>query len=559
MVRRLHLVTGLILFLYLLTHLVNHALGLVSLGAIEAGRQVFVAFWRSLPASVLLYGALALHVGLALRALYRRRRLSMPLWEAIQLVLGFAVPPLLVLHVLGTRFAAEVLGTTDSYLYVLLIYFVTSPALGVKQVLVVLVAWAHGCIGLHCWLRLRPGYRRALPVVFAAALLVPALSLAGFLVAGRDVRALAEDPVWLEMAAAQINFADEAGVALVYRLEDGFLIGFGAVLVGVLLARLARASLNRRRGIVGIAYSGGRRVNVVAGTTILEASRSAGIPHASVCGGRGRCSTCRVRISRGLENLPEPSEEERRVLARIRAAPNVRLACQTRPSGEIEVQPLLPPAATARDALPAARHLLGEEREVAVLFADLRDFTALAENKLPYDVVFVLNRYFAAMGMAVEEAGGRVDKFIGDGVMALFGIERGIEAGCRDALGAARRMAERLMELNSALSHDLDRPLRIGIGIHSGPVILGEMGYGPATSETAIGDPVNTASRLEALTKELGAQLVVSEAVAERAGLDLSAFPGREIELRGRAGRLSVRVVARAQALPVAADAHPGQ
>ncbi len=167
-------------------------------------------------------------------------------------------------------------------------------------------------------------------------------------------------------------------------------------------------------------------------------------------------------------------------------------------------------------------------------------------------MVFVLNRYFAAMGTAVEQSAGRAHKFIGDGVMALFGVDRDVETGCRDALAAARRMIEHLDELNKALENDLDRPLRIGIGIHSGPVILGEMGYGRATAMTAIGDSVNTASRLEALTKDFGAELVLSEPVAARAGLDLSAFPRHDIELRGRAGRLAVFVVGDTRILPQA-------
>ncbi len=164
----------------------------------------------------------------------------------------------------------------------------------------------------------------------------------------------------------------------------------------------------------------------------------------------------------------------------------------------------------------------GSEREIAILFADIRGFTALAEGRLPYDVVFVLNRYFSAMGRAIESAGGRVDKFIGDGVMALFGIESGAQAGCREALAAARLMSERLAELNSSLRAELDRPLRIGIGIHCGPVIVGEMGYGNAAAITAIGDAVNTASRLEALTKDYDCELVVSDETVARAGLDFS-------------------------------------
>lgn len=99
--------------------------------------------------------------------------------------------------------------------------------------------------------------------------------------------------------------------------------------------------------------------------------------------------------------------------------------------------PLLPPFVHVGDALGSVDLALGSERKIAVLFADIRGFTALAEGRLPYDVVFVLNRYFAAMGYAVERAGDRVDKFIGDGVMALFGVESGAEPGCRDALAAA--------------------------------------------------------------------------------------------------------------------------
>ena len=161
-------------------------------------------------------------------------------------------------------------------------------------------------------------------------------------------------------------------------------------------------------------------------------------------------------------------------------------------------------------------------------------------------MVFVLNRYFAAMGRAVEAAGGRVDKFIGDGVMALFGIESGPEAACREALAAARLMSERLEELNRSLSSELDQPLRIGIGIHVGPTIVGEMGYGSADAITAIGDAVNTASRLETLTKTYGCELVVSEETVLRAGLDLSAFPRHEIEIRGKREMLAVRTLASA-------------
>ena len=151
MVRRLRLVSGLLLFVFVLTHFLNHGLGLVSLDALEAGRVWFLAFWRSPPATLLLYGALLLHMALAVRRLYRRRRLAMPAWEAAQLLTGLAIPPLLILHVLGTRFAAEVLGAEGSYLYILLIYFELNPASGLRQLAVMIVTWVHGCVGVHFW------------------------------------------------------------------------------------------------------------------------------------------------------------------------------------------------------------------------------------------------------------------------------------------------------------------------------------------------------------------------------------------------------------------------
>ena len=309
MVRGLRLWSGLILFIYVLTHFLNHALGLVSLDALEAGRLWFLGLWRNPLASVLLYGALLLHLGLALWALYRRRRLAMPAWEATQLVTGLAIPPLIILHILGTRFASEVLGLDDQYHNVLLIYFKFNNAAGLRQLTVMIIAWLHGCIGLHFWLRLKPWYRRAVPLAYAAALLVPATALLGTLVAGRDLLRLAADPAWVEATLARVNFPDAEGIALLYRLQDGFWVGFALLIAAVLGLRVLRDWLERRRGIVTLSYPGDRRVHIVAGTTILEASRGAGIPHASVCGGRGRCSTCRVRLGRGLDAL-EPSDED---------------------------------------------------------------------------------------------------------------------------------------------------------------------------------------------------------------------------------------------------------
>jgi adenylate cyclase len=252
---------------------------------------------------------------------------------------------------------------------------------------------------------------------------------------------------------------------------------------------------------------------------------------------------------RGLGDLPAPSEAERRVLARVGAAPDVRLACQTRPTGDVSVEPLLAPSVAPAEAFGTdARQ--GREQELAVLFADLRGFTRMAENKLPYDVVFVLNRYFEAVGTAITQAGGVTNQFTGDGVMALFGIESGPATGSRQALAAARAMVEGLTALNRELATDLGSPLRIGIGIHTGPAVVGRMGWGESFYLTAVGDTVHVAARLEQATKDYDAQLVVSELVARHARVDLSGFPAHNLTVRNRAGQVLVRVIDRVANLP---------
>jgi adenylate cyclase len=552
-IRRVRLGTGLILFAYVATHLLNHALGLISFRAMELGRVWFLALWRNPVGTTALYGALLVHFSLALWAIYERRRLRYSATEFAQLLLGLSIPLLLAEHAVGTRLAHTVAGTNDDYAYVLLSTLRFDPSGAWYQSAALFAAWCHGCIGLYYWLRLKPWFSRCIYPLFAVALLLPVLSWLGYIEGGRQVLALAGDPAWLRATRAAEHLPDAATARQLYAVINGVIV---IVLSGVALALLARplrTIVERRRGILRISYPDGRIVSIAPGHTILDASRAGGIAHASVCGGRGRCSTCRIRVTQGTEYLPPPNPDERRVLDRIGSPPHVRLACQTRPHGDVSVLPLLPPTASAHEGHPRPAWRRGQEREIVILFADLRDFTGFSERKLPYDVVFVLNRYFAAMGEAVIQAGGHLDKFIGDGVMALFGIDSTPQAGSRQALAAARAMAERLAEINRSLADDLDAPLRIGIGLHAGPAIIGEMGYGQATTLTAVGDAVNIASRLESLTKEYRAQLVLSEAVAIQAGVDLSAFESHELPIRGRSEMIRVRVVVNALDLPTIA------
>jgi adenylate cyclase len=558
--RRIRLVSGLVLLTYLTTHFLNHTLGLISLEAMEAGRVWFLALWRNPLATAVLYGALATHLGLAFYSLYRRRHLRMPLWEALQLVLGLTIPLFLAAHIAGTRLAHELFDVKDSYAIIVLSLWNVSPLNGIRQALLVIVAWVHGCIGLHFWLRLRPWYSGVVPIFFSVGLLLPVLALLGFAEAGREISDLmARQPDWFDRTLLEANVPKGSQRELLARLQNWTLQAYFGILGLVLLARATRLAVQRHNRI-RLTYPGGLEITVPRGLTLLEASRFAGIPHTSVCGGRGRCSTCRVRVVRGWDScrvrvvrgwdsLPPAKPAEIRVLQRVGAPPNVRLACQLRPTADLLITPLVPAGGQARHGFTQPSYLAGEERNIVVLFADLRSFTAMAEHKLPYDLVFILNSYFKTAGEAVSRAGGIVDKFVGDGVMALFGIETDPHNGCRRALKAANEIVNGVNQLSQLLAAELAEPLKIGVGIHSGPAVVGRMGYGSAVSLTAIGDTVNVASRLQDLTKEYGCQLVISEEVARHAGVQVDSFPRHELTVRNRREALTIYVIKDIQTL----------
>ncbi len=538
--REVRLVSGLVLGTFLVTHFGNHAVGLVSVEAMEEVRHWFNLLWRNPLGTVLLYGALLLHFLLALQALYRRRTLRMPFREAAQLTLGLVLPFLLVAHVTGTRIELALTGQEADYPEVVRNLWIRAPESGVRQVIALVIAWLHGCLGVYFWLRPKTWFSRYALSLYTGAVVVPLLALLGFAEAGK---AIASNPGLLnapELPPPPVILAD---------IRTSLYLGFGALIGAAFAARAIRVSRNWSRRI-RITYPGGRVVAVPRGFSILEASRTAGIPHPSVCGGRGRCSTCRVRILDGLEGQPEPTPLEQATLARITAGPNVRLACQFRPVRDLSVVPVL---SAARTRLPmptgGSRAARSKEREISVLFCDLRGFTSLTERRLPFDTVFLLNRYFEVVGHAIEETGGHLDKFIGDGALALFGLATEPEEASRQAVGAALRIRQGVADLNAAYGSELDQSLRIAMSLHAGPAIVGEMGYGRATNLTAVGDTLNTASRLEALAKDLDAELVMSDELARRAKLSLAGYERQTLVMRGRTKPLDVWVIPDARTL----------
>ena len=543
--RQVRLASGLALFVYVALHLANHALMNISLAAADAFAHAMFAVVGLPPVRALLYLSLAAHFGLSLRTVYLRRDLAtLSRGETVQLVAGLAVVPILAGHVVPVRFGALLFGMLPSHASVAVATTQIDPSGGLLLVSGLLLVWLHGCAGVHYWLRLKPLYARWQPWLLAAATILGTLAVAGYLAGSREVAALFADPAWRAGLAERHRLPNADDAATLERIQNGVLALWALSIAAVFAARRVRAWHADRGGRAVVAYPRDATVAVARGTTLLEASRQGRIAHASVCGGRGRCSTCRVRVERGSENLSSAAADEFAVLARVAAPPSVRLACQARAEGDVAIVPLLPAAVGAASvAQRRSRDSSGVEKTIAVMFADLRGFTTLSENKLPFDVVFLLNRYFAEMGAAIETAGGRIDKFVGDGIVALFGVESGPAQGTREALAGARAMIERLAALNAALAHDLGAPLRIGIGIHTGPAIVGEMGYGEVRQFTAIGDTVNTASRLEALTKAYGADLLVSTDAARASGLDFSGFPEETTDIRGRQGVLAMRIV----------------
>jgi adenylate cyclase len=519
--------SGLVLLAFVGSHLLNHAAGILSLGTAELLRDGFVAFWRHPLSTVALYGALLTHMALALHALAGRSTLRMPWAEALRLVLGLAMPLLMAAHVVGTRGAHMLFDHPDAYGRVVRQLWAADG--GVRQVLLMLVAWWHGCLGLHFALRHREGWRRYYPLLFAAMVMVPLLGLLGFYAMAFETRGVPADPQTVPVLAP-------AQRETLGRLASGLSWGWAALVVSALVLRGLRTALARHRGaLVRLSYPG-RAVDVPRGWTVLEASRAYGIPHMSLCGGRARCSTCRVRVDAASAPLEPPAAQEAATLRRIGAAPDVRLACQLRVQSPLAVTPLFVPTEDRR-ALERPAH---QDREIAVLFIDLRRWTGLSERHWPHDLVYVLDRYFHVVGEAVRDSGGVPNQFIGDSVMALFMHDEGLPKACAEALRSAAEIERRLQSLNASMEQDFGHRLEFGMGLHCGYAAVGEVGFRDTRTLTAVGDVVNIASRLQEMTKLHHARLVVSQEVLTAAGVRLPGVQSQAVSIRGRSAMLSV-------------------
>ena len=287
---------------------------------------------------------------------------------------------------------------------------------------------------------------------------------------------------------------------------------------------------------VQVNYLGEKSVEINPMQTILEASHANGIPHMCECGGTARCSTCRVMIIDGLENcLPRTSLEER-MATRKGFYPEIRLACQTRVVGDVTLKRLVRDENDIDMAISGSIGDAGEEIMGAVLFTDIWGFTSFSEQNLPYDVIHALNLLFRNLGQAVDDNDGYVDKYIGDNLMAIFGLGgESPEVTCRNAVAAAASMLASLPQVNTYLRNYLGGEFRLGIGIAYGPMVTGEIGFPLKRQFTAIGDTVNIAARLESETRKNQVELLVSESVKSHLMTDWYELKNSfEFELKGK-------------------------
>ncbi len=505
-----------ILFAYATMHFLNHALGIRSLEAMQEGAFLLLRPWQSMPGRTLLYGALLTHAGLGLYALYRRRHLRIPILEALQLTLGLSIPALLIAHSVAVVYGESVFGLKIGFDRVVYQYWVADPIFGLpRQFLLMIFVWIHGCIGIRAWLRSKPWYADAVPALTALATLVPVLAILGFINAGLDMRDFAfANPALLPTHVVDVPGTEQARkVAAVGRFVDNLTLGYIALVAAIFALRWARDWHAARFRAVRLTYPGGRVVTVPTGFSVLEASRWAGIPHASVCGGRGRCSTCRVDVIAGGESLPPPGHDEQKLLSRIGAPPSVRLACQIRPETDLAVVPLVHSATAARpqDVTLGAPTGGRRETEVAALFVDLRQSTQLADDRLPYDTFFIVERYIKRVSEEVSACGGQVTNVAGDGIMSVFGLDGSAGSAARDAFRAALQIWTGIDALSEELGQEISEPLRIGIGLHVGVAVVGINWRGGIDGAPFLGDTGNVAARLEAQTKRLEATVVASK------------------------------------------------
>ncbi|MCF8127670.1 MAG: adenylate/guanylate cyclase domain-containing protein [Deltaproteobacteria bacterium] len=263
----------------------------------------------------------------------------------------------------------------------------------------------------------------------------------------------------------------------------------------------------------------GQTIQASQDDTILEALQKANIEQITACGGNARCTTCRIHIMEGLSNCRPRNEKEALLAEKMGFPENIRLACQTRIRGNIMIKRPVVDQLDEKivlkqfDNLPGTR--LGQEKDLAILFADIENYTQFAEAFPAYDVVHVLNRYYQTMNEIIVRHNGVISDVAGDGILALFGLIEEGENAVLDAVSAVREMNGALVRFNQYLRKMFDWSFAIRSGINFGKSIVGNFDTGTMRKISAIGDAVNIASRIESANKDFGTKLLISQSAKE--------------------------------------------
>ncbi len=512
------LVSGLALFVFAAAELCTYAIGLVSLEAMGDLAALQMAVFRSWPGTALLFAACLTQVGTTLWIVSRRATWRMSLWDAALIVSGILIPLLLLPHLVDTRGASAFFGVEDDSLYRLARLW---PDHAFFYVLLIVVLWAHGCIGLHQWLKLRPAYRAIAPALAVVALAVPIAAVAGLVASARVVSVLMADETFAGQVRAATHWPSSEAETALWRLRLIAVAAYGALVLAVATALIARFLRIVVAPKIEVAYVNGPTLKASAGPTLLEISRVHAVPHADACGGRGRCTACSVRVEQGASALPPRSAAEIQMLGA--EDPDIRLACEIRPTAALTVTRLAPTAdsAAAKPQVEGA----GIERQVAALCVQLQDHAALAAARQAYDAIFLLNAFLDMAYASIANHNGWIVRMTGSGIIAVFGKDdASAQAACRAALAASAEIDVALDRLNERFSAELGRPIAVAMGLAFGAAYLGRIGAAPSKPLTAIGPVIDAASGLAELAEKLGSQLLSDQAAIQAGDIDVTAF-----------------------------------
>lgn len=260
----------------------------------------------------------------------------------------------------------------------------------------------------------------------------------------------------------------------------------------------------------------GMHLSTTSDLTILQTSLRAGIAHTHVCGGNARCSTCRVVVLEGLAHCRPRNEREQAMAERLGFSENIRLACQTRVTGRVKIRRLVLDeediALTSQLQQNSRPGKVGEEKSLAILFIDIRDFTNFARTLPAYDVVHALNRFYQRMGRVVQRNLGQINNYLGDGMLVLFD-DPDPKTAAIAAVRTGLEMVTELGQMRPYFRRTYGSSLDIGVGIHWGEAVVGNLGSAGEKRSLVIGDAINIASRIEAANKQVGTRILISEHV----------------------------------------------